>query len=277
MNTEQFEIYSVKNTRLHCVCHTPEGDVSAVLFLVHGLGEHSGRYEELAKIFTHNGLAVFAFDHRGHGKSEGKRGHAQSIEQLVEDVEHAMMKCRSLFLETPIFLFGHSMGGQIVANYLDKVKSKEVSGALISSALFKLADPPSTILTAIAIRMASIFPSFNFPNGLDAADISSIEEEVKAYKTDALVHNKISLALFDSLFSNGLRLCQQSQEVKIPVLVCHGDSDKITDPAASQLYANQIGEKAAFNSWKGAYHEPHHDYDKEAVIQFYCNWVKKQM
>lgn len=277
MNTEQFEIYSVNNTKLHCVCHMPEDEAIAVLFIVHGLGEHSGRYEELASQLTQNGLAVFAFDHRGHGKSEGKRGHTQSVEQLVEDVEHAMMKCRSLFLEQPIFLFGHSMGGQIVATFLDKVKSKEVSGAIISSAWFKLANPPSSILAAIALRLASIFPSFTFPNGLDATDISSVEEEVKEYKSDSLIHNKVSLSLFDSLYSNGQRMLKHSQEVKIPVLVCHGDSDKITDPGASQLYANQIAEKAEFNSWKGAYHEPHHDYDKATVIKGYIDWIKKQV
>lgn len=274
---ESYQIHSVGGTKLICKTWQPTDPPKAVLFIVHGLGEHMGRYEEMAHVFTEKKLAVFGFDHRGHGLSEGKKGHVESMEQLVEDVEYALMQCRSLFLDLPVFLFGHSMGGQIVASYLDTVKSKEITGAIISSAWFRIANPPPTWQIKLIKRLKSIFPSLTQSNRLDPKNISSVPSEVEAYQKDPLVHDKISLALFNVLFQNGLRLIHQAQEVKIPVLVCHGNRDQITATLGSEQYANDLGEKAEFKIWTNAFHEPHHDKDKEKVMQFYADWVLKKI
>ena len=236
MIKEQYPIFSSKSTELFSVCWCPKETPVAILFIVHGLGEHHGRYEEMAETFVENGIAVFAFDHRGHGLSEGKKGHADSIDQFIEDVEHVLMKCRSIFLEIPIILFGHSMGGQIVATYLDKIKSKEISGAIISSPWLRLVKPPSKQQLIISRLMVRIFPSITLSNGLYSRDISSVKEEVELYEKDPLVHDRISVALFKSLFAKGLYLSENAQSTKIPVLVCHGTDDKITSPDASEAY-----------------------------------------
>lgn len=274
---ESHQIHSVGGTKLICNTWQPIDAPKAVLFIVHGLGEHMGRYEEMAKVFTENQLAVFAFDHRGHGQSEGKKGHAESMEQLVEDLEYALMHCRSLFLDIPVFLFGHSMGGQIVASYLDKVKSKEINGAIISSAWFRIENPPPLWQIKLIKRLKSLFPSLTQSNRLDPKNISSVPSEVEAYQKDPLVHDKISLALFHALFQNGLRLIHQAQEVKIPVLVCHGNRDQITATLGSEQYANDLGEKAEFKIWTNAFHEPHHDKEKAKVMQFYVDWVLEKI
>lgn len=270
---ENYQIHTAGGTKLYCTAWQPTNSPKAVLFIVHGLGEHLGRYEEMAKIFTENQLAVFAFDHRGHGQSEGKKGHAESIEQLVEDVEYALMQCRNIFLSLPIFLFGHSMGGQIVASYLDKVKSKEINGAIISSSWFRIANPPPLWQIKLIKRLKSIFPALTQSNRLNPKNISSVASEVAAYQKDPLIHDKISLALFNTLFQNGLRLIHNAQKAKIPVLVCHGNRDQITATLGSEQYANNLGEKAEFKIWPDAFHEPHHDKDKETVVQFYADWV----
>lgn len=270
---ESYQIHSAGGTQLFCTAWQSQNPPKAVLFIVHGLGEHSGRYEELATVFNENQFAVFAFDHRGHGQSEGKKGHAESIEQFVEDVEYALMHCRSLFLDTPIFLFGHSMGGQIVASYLEKVKSKEIVGAIISSAWFQIANPPPSWQIKLIKWLRQFFPSLTQSNRLDPKNISSVRSEVELYKADPLVHDKISLTLFNTLFQNGLRLIHQAKAVKIPVLVCHGNRDQITATLGSEQYANNLGEKAEFKIWPGAFHEPHHDKEKGAVIKFYVDWV----
>ena len=273
MVTESYEIYASADTKLFCKSWQPADSPKALLFIVHGLGEHSGRYEALANTFMDNQIAVFAFDHRGHGKSGGKRGYAASIEQFVDDMELALMKCRSLFLEIPIFLYGHSMGGQIVASYLDKVKSKEINGAIISSAWFQLVGPPPLWLLKLIKKLALVMPRLTLSGKIDPRYISSVTSEVEMYKKDQLIHNKISLGLFNTLYYNGLRLISHAQTVKIQVLICHGDKDQITSKSGSEHYANKIGAKAEFKIWPGAFHECHHDYDKEKVIQFYVDWV----
>ncbi|MDZ7604051.1 MAG: alpha/beta hydrolase [Cyclobacteriaceae bacterium] len=277
MDSENYEVLSDGGVKLYCTCSYPDRPAQAVLIIVHGLGEHSGRYNELAAEFLKNEIAVFTFDHRGHGQSGGKKGHAKSIEQLVEDTEQAFMKCRSIFLDIPIFLFGHSMGGQVVASYLSLIKSREVSGAIISSAWFSLVKrPPSWLINFTGI-LKGYLPSVTVPNGLEADVISTVAEEVEAYKNDPLVHKWISLSLFHSLYHHGLDLLKFSTATEVPVLVCHGGNDTTTSLDGSRTYAEKLGKKATFRIWKGARHEPHHDFDKANVIQFYVNWIKNQV
>ena len=270
---ESYQIHTAGGAQLYCTSWQSIDSPKAVLFIVHGLGEHLGRYEEMANFFIKKQIAVFAFDHRGHGRSEGKKGHAESIDQFVEDVEYALMQCRSLYLEIPIFLFGHSMGGQIVASYLDKVKSKEILGAIISSAWFRIVSPPPSWQIKLIKKLKSILPGFTQSNRLDVKKISSVKAEVDLYVKDQLIHDRLSMALFNSLFQNGLHLIHNAQPSKIPVLVCHGNRDQITATLGSEQYANNLGEKAELKIWPDSFHELHHDYDKKNVMQYYVNWV----
>lgn len=277
MTVENYTINAGKGTKLFCQSWQPDSPQKAALFIVHGLGEHLGRYEELALFMVELGIGVFAFDHRGHGHSEGKKGHAASLEQLIEDTEFALMKCRSIFLDIPICIYGHSMGGQITATFLKKIKSKELSGAIISSAWFELASPPPAWQIKIIKQIKKIIPRLALSNRLDPEQISSVPEEVELYKKDPLVHDRISFALFKALYLNGLKLLTEEKQAKIPVLICHGDKDKITSYSASKQYATNLGEKASFKTWTGSYHEPHHDKDKKEVMQYYANWALQNL
>ena len=273
MMQESHEIYSIGGTKLKCVSWQGTGPVKAVLFIVHGLGEHSGRYEEMAKKFAENQLAVFAFDHRGHGHSDGKKGHASSIDQLLADVEQALMKCRSLYLDIPIVIFGHSMGGQIAATFVQKMKSKELVGGILSSSWFELVSPPPTWQLGLINGLKRIVPRLALSNGLDEKLISSVKSEVEQYKNDPLIHDRISFSLFKSIYRNGLRILAEKKQVKVPILVCHGDADEITSFDGTKKYAEIQGENATFKRWSGSFHEPHHDKDKDEVIRFYIEWI----
>jgi len=277
MGIERFEISSRGGIQIFCTVWQPGDPPKAVVFLVHGLGEHSGRYEEMASFFETHQIAVFAYDLRGHGQSEGKKGHAASVEQFVEDMEIALMKCRSLFIETPIFLFGHSMGGQIVATYLDTTKSKEISGAIISSAWFRIVTPPPSWQNVLIKKLALIAPSLTLSNRLNVKNISSVKAEVELYKNDPQIHDRLSIALFNSLFANGLRLTHDAQTSSIPVLICHGDRDQITAVLGSEQYANNLGENADLKLWEGSFHEIHHDFEKDKVMQYYVDWILEKI
>lgn len=277
MVEERYEINSTGGIKLFCSSRKPIDPPRAVLFIVHGLGEHSGRYDEMSNVFVAHNIAVFSFDQRGHGQSGGKKGHANSINQLVEDMELALMKCRSLFLEIPVFLYGHSMGGQIVASYLDKTKSKEIAGTIISSAWFQLVNPPPSWQISLIKKLELILPQVTLSNGLDPQHISSVTAEVALYLKDPLIHDRLSIGLFRSLYYNGLHLTHESQSSKIPILVCHGERDQITSSLGSEKYANNLGEKAEFKTWPDAFHESHHDVEKEKVMHFYVDWIIKHI
>ncbi len=277
MKSENFEINAGGGVTLHCTSWEPDNTPVAVLFVVHGLGEHAGRYEEMAKIFTERQVAVFGYDHRGHGRSGGRRGHAASLDQLLEDLELALMKCRSLHLGAPLFMYGHSMGGQIAATYINRVKSKELSGAIISSAWFALVSPPPAWQVSVIKILARITPGLTLSNKLDPSLISRVPEEVERYKSDELVHDRISIGLFNELYFNGLHLKDHAQPARISMLVCHGGNDGITAPEASRQYAERLGGKAEFKIWEGAYHEPHNDHEKKQVMNFYAGWVLEKL
>jgi len=277
MTHKTYQMISGIGIQLHCICWHPTADPDAVLFIVHGLGEHSARYEEVATEFVSNNIAVFSFDHVGHGESEGKRGHAKSVNNLIEDIELALMKCRSIFLDAPIFMLGQSMGGQLAASFIHKANSNEVSGAIISSAWFELKNTPPSWQRMLIGLLEGIIPRVTLSSKLDSQHISSVKEEVELYEKDELIHDKISFALFHALYRNGKEILHKKKKVTIPVLVCHGELDQLTSVDASRNFVKNLGGKATFVLWKGSFHEPHHDHEKELVIKYYIDWVKTQI
>jgi alpha-beta hydrolase superfamily lysophospholipase len=104
-----------------------------------------------------------------------------------------------------------------------------------------------------------------------------VAAEIIIYQKDPLIHDKISVSLFHSLFHNGLHLTHLAKSAKIPVLVCHSDRDQITSKSGSELYVNNLGEKTEFKIWHSSFHEPHHDFEKERAMRFYVDWLKARI
>ncbi|MDQ3393384.1 MAG: lysophospholipase, partial [Bacteroidota bacterium] len=137
MNNEHLTLLSRDGLEIHARYWVPEKP-NAIICIVHGIGEHSGRYNEMALYMCSRGFTVFANDQRGHGKSGGKRGHSPSYSLLLDDVETLMKWARSQYPDLPLYLYGHSWGGNIVANFILKRKTKEVSGSILSSPWLEL-------------------------------------------------------------------------------------------------------------------------------------------
>jgi acylglycerol lipase len=122
---EKQALFVSRKTRLSCTMLQPTKAPRAVVLTVHGLGEHKGRYQELASIFVEKQIAVFSFDHRGHGQSDGRRGHARSIDQLVEDLEQVLMQCRSNFLDIQSFCLATAWVGSLSHHSFKKISQKK--------------------------------------------------------------------------------------------------------------------------------------------------------
>jgi len=253
----------------------PDKEASTIILYIHGLGSHCSRLGHWAKRFIEVGIAFAAYDQEGHGRSEGKRGFPKSIRDLIRDVQIAIAHVRKQHPGKKLVLYGHSLGGCISINYC--LSLMEQPNALIAtSPWLELTNPPSKALVKILQPMVKLVPGLRISNGLDANDISRVTKEVDKYRTDPLVHNKISIGLFNSTRLAGLNAHKNISGIPCPVLLMHGSADQITSPRASQKFANNNPDRINFKLWEGGFHELHHEPEREAIFKYITNWLKEQ-
>ena len=243
----------------------------AVICLVHGFGEHSSRYEHVAQFFTDNNYAVIAYDARGHGRSEGKRGHFVSYDEFLNDVDNLLKQADSNFPNLPKIIYGHSMGGQVVANFAIK-RNPKVAGIILSSPFFQPGFAPPAIKLAAGKLMRNLIPSFSLPSGLDVNAISRDKEVVKKYSNDPLVFDSISSKMGIELIEFGAEAVQNASQLKLPTLLFHGTEDKLTSFAESKKFVANAGNNVTFIEYKGLYHECHNEPEKAEVFQNMLKW-----
>ena len=243
----------------------------AVICLVHGFGEHSSRYDHVAQFFTDNNYAVIAYDHRGHGRSGGKRGHFPSYDEFINDVENLVKQAEINFPNLPQIVYGHSMGGNVVANYAIK-RNPKVAGIILSSPFFNTAFQPPAIKLAAGRLMRNLIPSFSLPSGLDVNSISRDKEVVKKYSKDPLVFDSISSKMGIELLEFGQEAVDNASKLKLPTLVFHGTADQLTSFDTTKQFVANAGTNVTFIPYEGLYHECHNEPEKEVVLKNILNW-----
>lgn len=247
----------------------------AVVVIVHGMGEHSGRYEHVAKKLTDNNFGVIAFDHFGHGKTTGKRGHNPGYDDVLNSVSKLIDKAKEVFSNKPMFLYGHSMGGNTVINYVLR-KNNSLNGVIATSPMLKLAfQPPAWKLTAGKL-MQKIAPSITLPSELDATHVSRIQEEVDKYVNDPLVHDKISPNFSLSFFDAADWAIENASKLKTPMYLLHGTDDKIIDYRGTESFANNTT-LATLKLYEGGYHELHNDLCAEKMLNDIIDWLNSKV
>lgn len=249
--------------------------VKAVVVLVHGMGEHSDRYHHVAKKLTDNNYGVIAFDHFGHGKTTGKRGHNPGFDAVLESVTKLIEEAKNVFGDKPLFLYGHSMGGNTVINYILR-KEHNFVGTIATSPMLKLAFQPPAWKLSIGKFMQKIAPSITLPSELETSHISRIPEEVSKYENDTLVHDKISPNFSLSFFDAADWAIENAASLKTPMLLLHGTEDKIIDYKGTASFADKT-EKASLKLYEGGYHELHNDLCKEEMLDDVVIWLNTQV
>ncbi|MCC6412429.1 MAG: lysophospholipase [Saprospiraceae bacterium] len=267
---------SATGLKLHAQCWAPSMPVKAVVALVHGMGEHIGRYEHVAQFFNQKGIAVIAYDQQGHGKSEGTRGHIVSVTSLLDDVGKLLGEVEKRFPGKPVFLYGHSMGGNAVLNFALLNKPK-VAGIIATSPWIQLAFKPSTIKVLAGRLVNRISPTLSLVSGLDTQFLSHDPAVVKAYNEDPLVHGKISAGGGVVLLDLAQKLDTAVAELGSPLLLTHGSGDKITSHAASYQFALRAKGDVTFREWPGLYHELHNELEKESYLNFLYAWMVEKI
>lgn len=245
-----------------------------VMIITHGMGEHSMRYMEMVDFFTNVGYTVISFDIRGHGLSEGKRGHTPGYEFLMDDIERVYTQVKKDYPSLPIFLFGHSMGGNLVLNFLLR-KPNSICGAIVTGAYLKLGFEPPKWKIILAKLSSSIWPTLSQPTELELDALSRNKEVIRKYENDELVHDRITSAFFINVHFAGQYVIDHANEIKTPLLVMHGMEDRLTSPKGSQEFASNSGENVHLKMWDGLYHELHNEPEKQEIFNYEMEWMNK--
>ncbi len=267
-------ICSTDGLRLFTRRWEPTGKPKAVCLLVHGLGEHSGRYERLAQDLTSHGFLVRAMDHRGHGRSEGQRGDCRSIDQLVGDlhrfVEAAVQENRDL----PRVVIGHSLGG-LIALYYAARHPQTIRAVAVSSPALALAQEPAIAKKALVHGLARIAPPTPVPNGVNPSALSHDPAVVERYLTDPLVHRVVTARCAVALQRAMRQALELAPRISIPCLILQAGSDLICDPEATTRFAGQVkGAPTLFHRYDGLYHEIFNELDRNRVVGDLIQWLK---
>jgi alpha-beta hydrolase superfamily lysophospholipase len=274
MNTNHFELQlqTSDGIRLYAQGWLPKTEIKAVVCLVHGQGEHSGRYSHVATALNHAGYILLALDLRGNGKSEGKRGHAPSLEILMDDIAYLTDEATKRFPTSPRFLYGHCLGGNLVMNYVLS-RRPQLAGVIASSPLLNLTFKPNRGKVMMAWVIAKIRPSLCADIGVDVAMLSRDPKVSQTLKNDPLYHSYMSAGMYISVMRSARWLMQNAHQFPLPLLLMHGSADGVTSADTSYRLAQIAGPNCTFKLWEGFYHELHNEPEKEQVFETITGWL----
>ena len=254
----------------------PDGAPQATLAVIHGFGEHCGRYSDFADWFVPLGFGVHSFDHRGHGKSPGKRGHINRWSEYREDVHSFLALVRGQTPDAPLFLVGHSLGGLIVLDY-GLHYGGGLAGMVSSGPLLAWGESTSSTLVFLGKLLSHIVPQLQMDSHLNAADLSHNTGSVQAYRKDPLVHG-LTTPGFAAAMDRAMKATlagASTWPAGLPLLIVHGAGDRLCPPAASRQFFETCGAKdKARIEYPGFLHEVFNDVGREKVLTDVQVWLE---
>ena len=243
-----------------------------MLLLVHGLGEHSGRYEGMGAWFARRSCAVHAYDLQGHGRSSGKRGHARRFRHFVDDLEVVLSTVAQEHPGPPIFLFGHSMGGLVVEELL-RGNKPDIAGAVTSGAVLA-ADPSQSSMRAFVLRaLRHLLPRWSIETGIDPEALCSDSAVGRQYLEDPLVLRHMTLSLAAE-FSATRKLAESgAPEIELPMLLLQGEEDGISPIEGSRAFRAGLATPSELRTYPGLRHEIWNEPLREAIFEEVLDWL----
>ena len=255
----------------------PENPAKAVLLIVHGLNEHSGRYDYFSNFFVNEGFAVYSMDLVGHGKSDGTRAFVKDFVNYIDDINLYLDKIKQLQPGSPIFLIGHSMGGLIGALLLIDYPD-QFAGAVLSGSVVQVPDDVSPLFISLGKFISLVLPKLGLLK-IDLSGLSRNPDVVQAYKDDPLVNSgKFTARVSAEMNKSFDRVAVEGSRIKSPVLILHGGSDRIVNPACSHfLYALVSSDIKKLIIYDSFYHEIYNDPGHEQVFEDVSSWINNQL
>jgi alpha-beta hydrolase superfamily lysophospholipase len=259
--------------------HTPERETRAVLLVVHGLAEHSGRYIHVLNHFANAGFDCWAFDYRGHGQSPGLRVHVRQFDEFLTDLAAARRLVRKAQPDLPFFLVGHSQGGLIVLREA-LAHPQGLEGIVVSSPFLGMHPDaaPSAPLHMVAKIVSTFAPKLMFSKVAEPSALSRDPKVPEAYINDPLVSTTVSARWFTSVMAAHADTHARASTLSLPALVMQSGNDRLTDPAATRSWVNDApSDLVDYVEWEGLYHEMFNEPEKEEVFARVERWLDEQL
>jgi acylglycerol lipase len=251
----------------------PDGaSARAVVVIVHGAGEHSGRYQHVAERLTTEGYAVYALDHRGHGRSEGPRALIDRVDRAVSDIDGLVTMARGAYPELPAFMLAHSMGGTFGVQYA-LAHQQRLAGLILSGPLAALDGAPAPL--RIVGRLLSVIAPQMGLIAVDSGLVSRDPQVVEAYRADPLVHHgKLPARTLAELVSAIDAFPERVGRITLPTLILYGTADALAPPRGSEMLGDRIGSAdLTVTPYEGLYHEILNEPERETVMVDLCVWL----
>lgn len=245
--------------------------IKAGVLLTHGMGEHSARYFHVAEFLAKHGYRLCAYDLRGHGRSGGRRGHIDRYEDLLDDLEIVMN--HHAREGVPLFLYGHSLGGQITLNFLQR-RHPAVRGAVITSPWLRLAFQPAPWKVLLAKITLKFWPTFTQDAPDDPAQLSRDPDFLASMPDSDLTHNKMSARMFNELLQGARRASMEAFQCSYPLYLAHGADDPLTSaPATESFFKNAASPDKTLKIYPSMRHETHNEIGRETVLADIVEWL----
>lgn len=273
MLREEMTWKTADGASLFARCWRPHSDAAGVICLIHGLGEHSGRYEEVAARYTDAGYAMLAFDRRGHGRSSGPRGHYPSFEAALDDIGLLLQQADRMWPGRRRVLYGHSLGGNLALNYVLRRGADGLSGVIATSPGLRPASAVPAWKMALGQVLYYLWPAFSLANGLELAGLSRRPEVIEAYNADPLVHDRVSARFGLDFLRAGEWAIAHADALPLPAINNSGSADRLVSTAAIAEFAARAGPRCTLKMWDGLYHETHNEPERDQVIDFALAWL----
>lgn len=258
--------------------HWPaDGAAKAVLLIAHGYAEHGGRYAALARRFAGLGYHIYAVDHWGHGRSDGRRGYVPDLSVFTAGMAEQLAYAKAQHPDLPRFLLGHSMGGLVAVRHLVRAQGDYQAAALSGPALAM--QPRPSIVARGTARLLSRFAARLGIMKLDGAAVSRDQAEVAAYTSDPLVYRgRMSARLAHQMIVHMARAQAGAAHISLPLLIQHGGADRLTAPAGSVRFMRHVGSvDKRLKIYDGLYHEIYNEPEKDAVIGDLTHWFESHL
>jgi alpha-beta hydrolase superfamily lysophospholipase len=254
----------------------PAGPTRAVLINVHGLGDHSGLYPALVEHFTARGIAVYAFDLRGNGRSPGQRGYVERWDQYVEDLERFIAVVRREEPDRPVFLLGNSLGGLIVLDYAPH-RPEGLRGIIAASPPLGRLGVPAPLL-ALGRVLSRVWPRFSVRTGMDLSGLARDPVVVETALADPLFHRLGTARLSTEVVAAIARVQAAAPRFPLPLLVIHGSADRMVPPDGSRAFVPRVGHPdRELREYPGAFHVLFADLDRERVLTDVERWIAARL
>ena len=277
MRHQEGTFKGVRDASIYYQCWLPEGESRAVLLIVHGLAEHSGRYMNVVNHFVPLGYAVYGVDHVGHGKSSGTRVYVERFEDYTDTLKIYFDMVRHWQPEKPVFLVGHSMGGLIGAVYLLDYQA-ELTGAVLSGPAVKVHGTVSSAFIFVGKLISVLMPKLGLI-GLEAEGVSRDPAVVQAYVNDPLVcRGKVTGRLSAEFVKAMRRVAAEATKITLPILILQGSADRLVDPKGAQMLYNAVNSvDKTIKIYDGLYHEVYNEPEHGQVLGDVKAWLETHL